>query len=371
MHPAKAPAELCDSTILVVDDEESNVRALQQLLAWAGYTDVVATTDSRRAEGLFVECGPDLVLLDLHMPHKDGFEVMKAIVPRVPAGGWLPILILTGDRDDAVQQRALSAGAKDFVVKPFEATEVLLRIKNLLETRRLHRRLHAHAAELEERVRERTRELAEAQVEILRRLALAAEYRDDVTGHHAERVGILSALLAAELGLGEEQVRVLRRAAPLHDVGKIGIPDSILLKPGPLSRAEYAVMRSHTDIGARILGGGRFHLLQVAQEIARSHHERWDGSGYAGLRGEEIPLVGRIVAVADAFDSLTNERPYKRAVPPEEAVRVIEADRGRHFDPAVVDAFHRVLARGRLAQLEPFRAGADGAPSDEPEAREA
>ena len=355
MHPAKASPHLEESTILVVDDEEANVRALEQLLRWAGYSDVVSTTDSRRAEPLFEACDPDLILLDLHMPEMDGFAVMEHIVPRLDPEVYLPILILTGDRNGDVEERALSAGAKDFVLKPFEATEVLLRIKNLLETRRLHRRLRAHAQELEQKVRERTQELAEAQVEILRRLALAAEYRDDVTGHHAERVGVLSALLASELGFPPEVVRLIRRAAPLHDVGKIGIPDAILLKPARLSAAEYEVMKSHTEIGARILGGGRFHLLELAQEIARSHHERWDGGGYLGLEREEIPLVGRVVAVADVFDSLTNERPYKLPIPFAEAVAVVESERGRHFDPDVVDAFHRVVASGRIRELDSFR----------------
>ena len=348
--------ELRHARVLVVDDEEANVTALLKLLKRAGYTDVIGTTDSRKAVPLFREREPDLILLDLHMPHQDGFQVMEGIRPLVSQDTYLPILILTGDQEQEVRQRALSSGAKDFVTKPFEVTEVLLRIRNLLETRFLHRQLARHNETLEQKVQDRTRELAEAQVEILNRLALAAEYRDDVTGKHAERVGILSFLVAQALGLPPDETRLLRRAAPLHDVGKIGIPDAILMKPGTLTPAEFEVMKSHTEIGGRILSGSQYPLLQVAREIALYHHEKWDGSGYKpGMSGESIPLVGRIVAVADAFDSLTHERPYKPALPQDEAVEIINRDRGTHFDPDVADAFLEVVQTGRLRELERVR----------------
>ncbi len=348
------PEALKTGRILVVDDELTNVTALSRLLARAGYTEVEGTTDPREAIGAYLEMEPDLVLLDLHMPHLDGFQVMEALKPIIPRHTYLPILILTGDQDPEVRQRALASGAKDFVTKPFEVTEVLLRIRNLLETRFLHRQLSQQNETLEVKVRARTRELAEAQVEILNRLALAAEYRDDVTGRHAERVGILSSLIARALGLHPEEARLIRQAAPLHDVGKIGIPDAILMKPGPLSPAEFEVMKTHTEIGARILSGSGFPLLQMAREIALFHHEKWNGTGYAsGMAGDRIPLVGRIVAVADAFDSLTHERPYKPAFSRERALAIIEQDTGTHFDPKVSRAFLEVVARGEIDDLEP------------------
>jgi putative two-component system response regulator len=362
-HPAKATPELATSRILAVDDEEDNVRVLSQMLRWAGYTDVALTSDPVEAVRLFDVHRPDLVLLDLRMPGLDGFGVMERM--RVDPGDWIPILMLTGDLDPEVRERALSAGARDFITKPFDVGEVLQRIKNLLETRRLHLRLRRHADELEEKVRERTAQLAETQVEILRRLAVAAEFRDDATGEHAERVGALSALIAEEMGLSAETVELIRRAAPLHDVGKIGVPDAILMKPGPLTQPEFEVMKTHTEIGQRILGHGSFPLLQVAREIVASHHERWDGGGYRGQRGEDIPLAGRIVAVADTFDAVTHRRPYKEGTTAEEGVRRVREDAGRHFDPIVVEAFLRVVESGRLNEIVRYDSPArEGAPRE-------
>lgn len=346
------PERARDGRIFIVDDEEANVRVLTRLLSRAGFPEVRSTTDPREVLEIFREFRPDLLLLDLHMPHLDGFAVMEALQDELPEEEYFPILVLTGDTSKESKERALATGAKDFLGKPFDVTEAVLRIRNLLETRRLHRQLRTHNETLEERVRERTRELAEAQVEILHRLALAAEYRDDTTGRHAERVGLLSALLARELGLPEEEVRLVRRAATLHDVGKIGVPDAILMKPQSLSAREFEVMKGHTEIGARILSGSRFPLLRMAREIALSHHERWDGTGYTGRAGDEIPLVGRIVAVADAFDCLVHERPYKQPVSLDEAVGEIRSEGGWHFDPAVVEAFEALLERGTLERLD-------------------
>lgn len=360
MHPAKATPELAQSRILVVDDEEDNVRVLAQMLRWAGYSQLELTSDPLEAVRIYEATSPDLVLLDLRMPGLDGFGVMERLA--VDATDWVPFLILTGDLDPEVRERALSVGARDFVTKPFDVGEVLQRIKNLLETRHLHLRLRRYADELEEKVRERTAQLAETQVEILRRLAVAAEFRDDATGEHAERVGALSALIAEEMDLGAEKIELIRRAAPLHDVGKIGIPDAILMKPGPLTEPEFDVMKSHTEIGRRILGHGSFPLLEVAREICANHHERWDGRGYEGRQGEDIPLVGRIVAVADSFDTITHRRPYKEARSMEEGVRRVRDDAGQHFDPTVVAAFVRVVESGRVAEIarrdSPAREGA-------------
>jgi len=349
------PEQLRHARILVVDDEETNVITLKRLLTRSGYRAVTVTTDARRAVPLFLDEEPDLVLLDLHMPHLDGFQVMDRLRGCIPHNAYVPILILTGDLDQEVRQRALSSGARDFVTKPFGVTEVLLRIRNLLETRFLHKQLARQNETLEIKVRERTFELADAQGEILTRLALAAEYRDDVTGNHAERVGLLSALIAEALGLHQDEVNLIRLAAPLHDVGKIGIPDAILMKAGALTPAEFEVMKSHTEIGARILSGSQYPVLQMAKEIARSHHEKWDGTGYTpGTARELIPQVGRIVAVADAFDTLTHERPYKPALSVDQAVGIIVEDSGTHFDPRVVDAFLRVVRDGKLRELRPI-----------------
>jgi putative two-component system response regulator len=339
--------------ILMVDDEPANIRALTRLLERSGYDEVRSTEDPREALGLYRSFQPDLLLLDLHMPHLDGFQVMEQLQDEVSPDEYFPILVLTGDTTPKAKERALGTGAKDFLNKPFDLTEAILRIENLLETRHLHRQLRRQNETLEERVRERTRELAEAQVEILHRLALAAEYRDDITGRHAERVGLLSALLARELGCPNEEVRLIRRAATLHDVGKIGVPDAILMKPGSLTKLEYELMKTHTEIGARILSGSRFPLLKMAREIALCHHDRWDGTGYEGGRaGEDIPLVGRIVAVADVFDSLSHERPYKQAFSLDEAVEEIRGGSGTQFDPAVVRAFEVLLERRVLQNLD-------------------
>jgi putative two-component system response regulator len=339
-----------NARVLIVDDEETNVRMLTRMLEQAGYEHVTATQDPREVRAIYIRQRPDLILLDLHMPHLDGYEVMEELSQVVEAS-YLPILVMTADLDPDARQKALAIGAKDFVSKPFDPIELQLRIRTLLETRFLYLRIQSQNAMLEARVQERTRALQSAQIEILERLAMAAEYRDDNTGQHTKRVGQTAALVAQQLGWAEAQVSLIRRAAPLHDIGKIGIPDHILLKQGRLTPEEFDVIRTHTAIGARILSGSRFPLLQMAEQIAISHHERWDGDGYTpGLKRDSIPLVGRIVAVADVFDALTQQRPYKNAWPLDEAFAEVDRQRGRQFDPAVAEAFlramdtHRVLA---------------------------
>ncbi len=327
--------------ILIVDDQEVNIRLLEDILGRVGgYTTLKSTTDSRKVIPLYAEFRPDLILLDLRMPYLDGFGVMEELKPLISVGSYVPILVLTADVTPEVKQRALAGGAKDFLTKPFDPNEVLLRIKNLLETRSLHLELQNQNHILEEKVRERTRELEETHIEVLERLALAAEYRDDETGQHTRRVGQTSAILAQALGLPHGDVVLIQRAAPLHDVGKIGIPDRILLKAGRLTPEEFDVIKTHTTIGAKILSGGRFQLLRMAEEIALTHHERWDGTGYPqGLKGDSIPLAGRIVAIADAFDALTHERPYKRAWPVKEAAAELKRCAGTQFDPELVRVF--------------------------------
>ncbi|MGH2828775.1 MAG: HD domain-containing phosphohydrolase [Actinomycetota bacterium] len=326
--------------ILVVDDQQANVRLIERILAANGHSDVMGTTDPRQVVTLYLQRKPDLIMLDLHMPHLDGFGVLERLREISKGELYLPIIVLTADISQEARMRALQLGAKDFLVKPFDAAEVGLRIENLLEIRRLHQRLSDRNRDLEMRVIERTTQLEQAHIEILERLAAAAEFRDDNTGEHVGRVAERSALLAHRLGLGYESVDLIRRASTLHDVGKIGVPDAILLKPGRLTADEFDVVKRHTTIGAKILGRSDALLLRSAEEIAFTHHERWDGSGYpSGLAMDDIPISGRIVMVADVFDALTHDRPYKSAWSFHDAVAEIEIQAGRQFDPAVVGAF--------------------------------
>ena len=304
-----------DARILIVDDQEANVILLQQILGRAGYRNLACTRDPREVLGLWEVSPPDLLLLDLHMPHLDGFAVLEQLKSHIAANGYVPVLVLTADILPEAKKKALTMGAKDFLSKPFDVTEVLLRIRNLLETRFLYRELQEHNRTLEQKVLERTHDLEEAQIEMLERLALASESRDDDTGEHTKRVGQLAAALAQMAGWPEEELDVLRRAAMLHDIGKIGIPDRVLLKPGKLTAEEFDLIKTHTAVGSRILRGSRFRVLQLAEEVACYHHEKWNGGGYLGLQGESIPKAARIVAVADVFDVLTHSRPYKAAGP--------------------------------------------------------
>src|SRR3990170_5607101 len=258
---------LRNARILVVDDEEPNVALLKRILEQAGFDQIEATTDARQAVPLFESFEPDIVLLDLLMPHLDGYQGMQDRGPLIAEGDYLPILVLTADTTPKAMQRSLTAGAKDILTKPFDATEVLLRIQNLLETRFLHEQVRHQNEILEDKVRERTRDLEESQLEVVDRLALTAEFRDYETGRHTERVGRTALLLARALGRPEDWVRLIGRAAQLHDVGKIGIGDAILLKPGKLTPEEFEDVKQHTKIGVTILGGGRYPLIQMAEEI--------------------------------------------------------------------------------------------------------
>jgi putative two-component system response regulator len=325
--------------ILIADDQEANIELLTRMLEHDGYTAVESTTDSASVVPMCAQQPPDLLILDLHMPEPDGFEVLAQLQPWFE-GRWFPVLVVTADITVEARQRALAGGARDLLTKPFDMVEVLLRIKNLLEVRFLQLEARKQNLVLEQLVEDRTKDLDEARVEALNRLALASEYRDDTTGEHTQRVGRTSAAIARVLGLRAEQVSLIRHAAPLHDVGKIGLRDGILLKRGRLTDIEREEMKTHVSIGRSILSGSRSPLLKMAEEIAWTHHERWDGKGYlSGLTGDEIPLAGRIVAVADVFDALTHTRPYKEAWPVDDAVAQIVSESGAHFDPLVVDAF--------------------------------
>jgi len=335
--------------ILIVDDEQSNVRALDRLLRAAGYADIVATT--KPAEVLTLYRDRDLILLDLHMPELDGVGVLEQLRADAPPQTFLPVLVLTGDSSRDARRRALAAGTKDFLTKPFEVDEVLLRIHNLLETSYLHREITAHNQILERRVGERTAELDDAHLDTLERLALAAEFRDDETGRHTERVGEAAALLGGALGLPAEHLFLIRRAAPLHDVGKIAIPDAVLRKAGPLTLDEWETMKRHAVMGAQILSGGRSRVIRLAEEIAHFHHEQWDGNGYPeGRAGETIPLAARLVMVADVFDALTSDRIYRKAWPAADVLAYIREHSGQRFDPQIAALCEKTdIRRGLLA----------------------
>lgn len=338
-----------DAKILIVDDQEANLILLKSVLKKANYTNIVTLSDPREVLYSFSMLQPDLIMLDLMMPFMDGFEVMQLLRPIVAEEDFLPILVLTADSTSTSKHKALSMGAHDFLTKPLDTAEVILRVKNLLRTRFLHLLLGEQNRKLEDEVVERTSELREAHIEILERLAIAAEYRDDETGQHIRRVSDISVLLASALGVPEQDLELIRRASQLHDVGKIGIPDEILLKPGKLTPVEFDVMKTHTTMGARILSGARSDLVRMASKIAYTHHERWDGTGYPRrLSGDKIPLEGRIVAVADVFDALTHRRAYKEAWPLEEALAEIKRQSGYQFDPAVVEAFFELHKQALL-----------------------
>ena len=368
---AKSPPAV--GRILILDDDKSVVRSLSRLFAKAGYERPNGITDPKAAITELESGAYDLLILDLHMPEIDGFQVLASLVPLIEPGEYFPVLVLTGDDDPIVRHQALAAGAMDFLNKPFDPAEAQARVANLLQTRRLNQRVVQQRNDMESQVLARTAELADTRSEILHRLARAAEYRDDVTGRHATRVGMLSSRLASELGMDPEEVDLIRRTAPLHDIGKIGVADAVLRKPGALSDSEYAHIKTHTVIGAEILGGSAHRILVVARDIALSHHERWDGGGYPESRtGSEIPIEARIVAVADTFDVISHSRMYKAARTPDEAVEELVRCSGTQFDPEVIMAFQAICDRVGIDKLhdladpiDPFRdtTGPDEAPA--------
>lgn len=337
-------SSLTAAPILIVDDEGTNLVLLKSILAAAGYSDITTTDDPRDVPGLIADGVFHMLISDLHMPQMHGYDLIERVMQLFRQDDYFPIAVITADTTQEAEQEVLSRGAKDFINKPFRPTQIRLRVQNLLRTRLLHVALQEYNSTLEERVLERTIELEASRLDLLERLALAAEFRDYTTGMHTQRVGLLASLLAAKLGLPDPEVDLIRRAAPLHDVGKIGIPDHILLKPGRLSDEEFEAMQNHVSVGAKLLSKSPSDLIKLAEKIALTHHERWDGSGYPrGLAGNDIPLVGQIVAVADVFDTLTNERPYKPAWPLEKAVGELERQRGKWFAPEMVDIFLEVL----------------------------
>ncbi|MDY7578789.1 response regulator [Herbaspirillum sp. RTI4] len=335
------PTDIHQGKILIVDDQAPNVLLLERMLRGAGYTNVSSTTHSSEVCALHAEHGYDLIMLDLHMPVMDGFQVMEGL-KSLELDAYLPVLVITAQPE--LKLRALRAGAKDFVSKPFDMVEVLARVHNMLEVRLLHQGLHDFNAMLELRVRERTSDLHDGYVETIFAMTRAAEHKDEDTGSHVQRISYYCRELAQEMGQNAEFVDRIFIASPMHDIGKIGIPDHILLKNGGFTPPEWDIMKTHAIMGAEILGNSKSPYLRLGAEIALNHHERWDGGGYPnGKCGEDIPLAARIMNICDIYDALRSARPYKLAFNHQKTMDIITVGDGRtrpdHFDPQVMAAF--------------------------------
>lgn len=325
--------------VLIVDDTPINLLLLKSLVGKIDGCIPLTYEDPLKALEWCRDHEPDLVLLDYMMPQISGLEFLPRFRD-LPGCSEIPVLMVTADHETEVRYRALEAGANDFLTKPVDKIEFLARAKNMLALRSSHKQLANRAEWLAEEVRKATAEIILRERETIFCLSRAAEYRDPETGTHILRMAHYSRHIGRNLGLPQSELDTLFEAAPMHDIGKVGTPDMILLKPGRLDDAEFEVMKRHTTIGYEILHAGQAPLLKVAAEIAWTHHEKFDGSGYPrGLRGDDIPLFGRIVAVADVFDALTSERPYKRAWEVERAMAFVREGCGSHFDPRCVDAF--------------------------------
>lgn len=345
----------------MVDDDERLRSVLEARLVAMGH-EVLVASDGLDALAVVERDDPDLILLDVMMPRLDGLSTVRMLKDS-PSTSHIPVVMVTALAEVEDRVRALEGGADDFLTKPVDGTELRARVQSLLKVKRYNDHLRDYRRELEEAVEEKTRDLQSAlsrlelaTLDTIYRLARAAEFKDDDTGAHIERVSRYAHTLARRTGQSEVFNDMILWAMPMHDVGKIGIPDHILLKPGKLDPDEWRVMQTHAELGAALLSGSESELLRLAEIIARTHHERWDGTGYPnGLAGDTIPLVGRIAAVADVFDAICSKRPYKEAIPPEDAFGIIVSERGSHFDPWVVDTF--VAARDEvmdtLHELDP------------------
>jgi putative two-component system response regulator len=318
-------------TVLVADDSPQNIELLSRVLG-QDYRIKVATSGDKALKIVYSDEPPDLVLLDIMMPDLSGHEVCRRVKAN-PDRRRIPIIFVTAMGTIEDEALGLSLGAVDYITKPISPPLVQARV-------RTHLALYDQSRELERMVAQRTNELVATRQQIIRRLGRAAEFKDNETGNHVVRMSHIARLIAQQSGLGPEAIQLVFQAAAMHDVGKIGIPDHILLKPGPLTDEERQVVRRHPQIGADIIGKHDNELLATARTIALTHHERWDGSGYPqGLQGEQIPLFGRIVAIADVFDALMSRRPYKAALPAAQSLAIMAEERGRHFDPTLLDAF--------------------------------
>jgi putative two-component system response regulator len=329
-------------TILVVDDVPDNIDVLSGILR-EDYKIKAALNGKLALDIAVKKPQPDLILLDVMMPDMDGYEVCQRLKDN-PLTARIPVIFVTAKSEVEDERHGFELGAVDYITKPVSPPLVQARVKT-------HLALYDQTRHLEQLVRIRTEELENTRLEIIRRLGRAAEYKDNETGLHVIRMSWFSRFLAEEVGMPADWCELLYCAAPMHDIGKIGIPDSILLKAGKLDGGEWDVMQRHVDFGAEILGDHDSDLLKLAREIAIYHHEKWDGSGYPdGVSGEDIPISARIVAIADVFDALTSERPYKVAWSEEKAVQLIQDEAGKHFDPELAAAFPRILDRVRDIQ---------------------
>jgi len=350
---------------LIVDDSRSSLAHLKTLLSHCVDVETECFLEPRAALAAAGSQRFDLAIVDHIMPELDGIDFI-ALMRRTPQHEQIPMIMLTASEDDDVKIQALEAGATDFLSKSLRPIELSTRIRNIVELARALRKLQDHVASQAQEIEAATHTLLLREEEMVFRLSKALEYRDNDTNDHTYRVALYSRMIAERLGLPKRERRAIFLAAPLHDIGKVAVPDHILLKPGPLDADERTVINRHAAVGGRILAGSHSELIALAATIAEGHHERWDGGGYpAGLVGEAIPLAARIVAVADVFDALTTVRPYKTAHPLEKALAVLRAESGRHFDPACVSAFLAAIAEvwgdppcteslwRRLAELNP------------------
>ena len=327
------------NTVLIVDDSPINLTLIKALVLKLGECEPVLHEHPQLALDWCRQQIPDLVIVDYMMPDLNGQQFIEAF-RRIPGGEEIPVLMVTANDQKEVRYQALQGGANDFLTKPIDRVEFSARARNMLNLRNGQKFQEDWTRHLARMVDERTQAIQAREQELIYRISRAAEFRDPETGAHIQRMAHYSRLIAQALGLEEDMQKLILEAAPLHDVGKIGIPDAILLKPARLTPEEFAVMRQHARMGHELLKESGSEILRAGSEIALTHHEKYDGSGYpSGLSGESIPLFGRIVAVADVFDALTSERPYKKAWPLEEAVTFLKEGRGKHFDPACVDAF--------------------------------
>jgi putative two-component system response regulator len=323
--------------VVIIDDTQLNVTLLQHLVRKLPGCESVCFTDPVAGLEWCLANEPDLLVVDYMMPVLNGTELTQKFRARYPE---IPVLMVTANHETELRHQALQIGVTDFLNKPLDNVEFLARAKNMLALRQSHKNLADRAAWLAEEVRKATEQILEREQETIFCLARAAEYRDPETGAHIQRMAHYSKQIARVLGLPLDQQELLLEAAPMHDIGKVGTPDMILLKPGKLTDAEFSIMKQHAVIGYEVLNTSSSPLLKVAAQIALTHHEKFDGSGYPnGAKGNDIPLFGRIVAVADVFDALTSERPYKAAWSMEQASKLLRDGAGKHFDPACVEAF--------------------------------
>ena len=329
------------SHILIVDDDPAILELFRRAMRTAGHECTVSPSGQSALE-ILARTAVDVVITDINMPQMDGIELASRVLKDYSAD----VIVMTGQTRGYQYDQIINIGASDFVEKPFSIQEIILRTRRVLRER-----------DLKKTAQKSHEELKQAYIDSIHRLVMASEFKDEDTGDHIIRIGKYASFISGKLGLDAQYIETIGYAAPMHDVGKIGIPDKILLKPGKLTAREFAIIKEHPIIGAKLLSMSRSRILQMAEEIALTHHERFNGKGYPrGLSGKEIPLSGRIVAIADTFDALTSRRPYKDPYPPEMVFDIIRRERGRHFDPDITDLFigdfeHLMAIRNKYGEV--------------------